>query len=235
MATTRGDLDASAGLLQPVFPWFVFDMDGTLVDTFQLNLRSFNHAVKRNLTPEEALDIPSGTLEEQLNNYVSSGGVPRAIERFHAHYKRHFESTTRVFPGIRELLFVMRAKGIKLAVCTGASGQIAEYTLARSELSDYFPTVVTGDDVRKPKPDPSGLRLVMEKIGAHSDQTVYVGDHPDDITASRNTGARTAAKWGSQHVSELDDLKPDFLLRHPSEALTLSYLRAQESFFSIHG
>jgi pyrophosphatase PpaX len=198
-------------------------MDGTLVDTFQLNLRSFNYAVKRTLTAEEVLGIPGGTLEEELASYVPLADVPRAIERYHAHYKSHFSSETRVFPGIRPLLFRMHARGIRLAVFTGASRQIAEFTLARSGLSGYFPTIVTGDDVDKPKPDPEGLRIVMENIGAYSDRTAYVGDHPNDIRAARTANAQTAAaRWGSMHRNELHDLKSDFLFTHPFEALTLS-------------
>ena len=209
--------------VQPVFPWVVFDMDGTLVDTFQLNLKSFNYAVKRTLTAQQVLDLPSGTLEEELASYVPPADFPRAIERYHVHYKRHFKSETRVFPGIRALLFRMRATGIRLAICTGASRQIADFTLAQSGLAYYFPTVVTGDDVHKPKPDPEGLRITMEKIAAHSDQTVYVGDHPNDIKAARGMSTHTAgARWGSMHGSELQELKPDFIFESPFEALTLS-------------
>ena len=212
---------------QPFFPWVVFDMDGTLVDTFHLNLKSFNYAVKRTLSTEEVLGIPGGTLEEELANCMPRGAVPRAIQRYHAHYKSHFGSETRVFPGIRVLLFRMHARGIRLAVCTGASRQIAEFTLARSGLAQYFPTVVTGDDVEKPKPDPEGLRLAMESIGAHSDQTAYVGDHPNDIRSGRTAGAQTAAaRWGSMHRNELQDLKPDFIFKSPFEALTLSDFRS---------
>lgn len=233
MATTLIAIDSSTtqpSLLQPVFPWIVFDMDGTLVDTFQLNLESFNYAVrgflKRTLTNKEALDITGGTLEEQLSNFMPHGAVPRAVERFHAYYNHHFISGTRVFPGIRGLLFTMRARGIKLAVCTGAGRQIAEYTLARSGLSQFFPTIVTADDVSKPKPDPEGLRIAMEMVGAQSDKTVYLGDHPNDIRAARNAATKSAAaRWGSMHRRKLQDLKPDFLFKHPSEALSLSDYR----------
>lgn len=198
-------------------------MDGTLVDTFQLNLSSFNYAVdgflKKTLTTDEILGMLGGTLEEQLTNYVPRGAVPRAIERFHAHYIHHCNEA-RLFPGIRRILLTLHARGVKLAVCTGAGKQVADYTLARSGLSQFFTTVVTADDVSKPKPNPEGLRMVMETIRAHSDQTVYVGDHPNDIEASRNAGVRTAAAcWGSKHRRELYDLRPDFLLKHPSEVL----------------
>ena len=185
--------------LSPFFPWVVFDMDGTLVDTFQLNLLSFNYAVKRSLSAEEVLQIPGGTLEEEISSYVPAGAVPRAIERYHAYYKQRFDSVSRVFPGIRVLLLRMQTRGVGLAVYTGASRHIAEFTLAQSGLSQYFPTVVTGDDVAKPKPDPEGLRIVMEKINARPAQTAYVGDHPNDVRAARSTSIQTAsAERGTQ-------------------------------------
>ena len=221
-------------------------MDGTLVDTFQLNLRSFNRAVgrflKRPLATVETLSIPGGTLEEQLTNFMPRAAVPRGIERYHAHYRHHFISGTRVFPGIRGLLFTLTARGVKLAVCTGADGQIARHTLTRYGLSRFFTTVVTADDVGQPKPDPEGLRIAMEKIGAESDQTVYVGDHPNDIRASWNAGVKgAAARWGSMHRKELHQLKPDFFFKHPSEALSLSDFRIRiysrqpiTAFTSVH-
>jgi phosphoglycolate phosphatase-like HAD superfamily hydrolase len=178
--------------------------------------------LKRTLTSEEALRMPGGTLEEQLTNYMPRRAVPHAMERYHAYYNHHFASGTRVFPGIRGLLFTMHARGIKLAVCTGAGRQIAEYTLARSRLSQFSLAVVTADDVNKPKPDSEGLNVAMERIDAESDDTVYLGDHPNDIRASRNAGTKSAARWRSMHRNELRNLKPDFLFKNPSEALTLS-------------
>jgi pyrophosphatase PpaX len=217
-------------LLHPVFPWIIFDMDGTLIDTFELSLGCFNYAVgkflKRTVTAEEALEIPGGTLEEQLGNYVPLRDTRRAAQHYRAHFHNHFSSGTRVFPGIRGLLFKLRARGVKLAVCTGADGQTAWYALVRSGLSQYFTTVVTADDVTKPKPDPEGLRIVMKIIGAHNDSTIYLGDHPNDIKASRNAGTKIAgACWGSKHNNELHKLKPDFLFKQPSEALVLSGFR----------
>jgi HAD superfamily hydrolase (TIGR01509 family) len=236
MARTPTEVDTAPkhSPLEPVFPWVVFDMDGTLVDTFRLNLGSFNCAVrrflKRSLTVEDALDIRGGTLEEQLINYMPRSAVPRAVERFHAYYTRHFSSATRVFPEIRRLLFKLHSKGVKVAVCTGAGGRIARLTLARSELCQFFDTVVTASDVNRPKPDPEGLRIVISKTGADSCRTVYVRDHPDDIGASRNAGVKSAAAmWGSMHRDELHSLNPDFLFRRPSEALTLSALRLTPS------
>jgi len=237
MATILVGVDPSTSqpsLLQPVFPWVIFDMDGTLVETFQLSLSSLNYALKRflkrPLIVREALGIPGGTLEEQLANYMPRAAIPRGIERYHAHYTRHFASNARVFPGIRGLLFTLNARGVRLAICTGAGREIAKHTLTRSGLLRFFSIVVTADDVSKPKPDPEGLRIAMERIGADSNQTVYVGDHPNDIRASWSANARgAAARWGSMHRKELQALKPDFLFKHPFEALVLSDFRIRIS------
>jgi phosphoglycolate phosphatase-like HAD superfamily hydrolase len=95
--STGVDTAAQHSPLQPVFPWVVFDMDGTLVDTFQLNLRSFNYAVKRTLTTEEVLGIPGGTLEEELANHMPLADVSRAIERYHAHYRPILGGSPQLF------------------------------------------------------------------------------------------------------------------------------------------
>ena len=227
MATTLVGVDPSTPVLQPAFPWIVFDMDGTLVDTLGLNLDALNYAVKgfleRSLSVDEASAVPSGTLGEQLASFIPVSAIPQATERFLAYYTSHFGSGTRFFPGLRGLLFTLQARGVELAVCTGAGRSIADYTLERFGLSQFFRTIVTVDDVSEPKPDPEGLRTVMETIGADCNHTVYIGDHPDDIEASRKAGVKSAgALWGSMYRDELHSLKPDFLFKHPSQAPSMT-------------
>src|SRR5208337_2483085 len=105
---------------------------------------SFKYALgkflKETLGIEEALSIPGRTFKEQLANYMPPAAIPRAFERYHTHYKHHFTEGTRVYPGIRPLLFTLRARGVKLAVCTGQEREIAVHTLDRSGLSQFFTT-----------------------------------------------------------------------------------------------
>jgi HAD superfamily hydrolase (TIGR01509 family) len=234
MATAPIDADQQC-LLAPAaeaaFPWIVFDMDGTLVDSFGLILESFNYAagrfMRKPLNIEEALSIPGGTLEEQLANYVPLSFVPQAIERYHAHYADHFSAEALVFPGIRLLLSALYEREVKLAVCTGADRESARYTLSRSGLSRFFQTLVTGNDVIKPKPDPEGLMIAMEALNARPDHTIYLGDHPNDVRASQDAGAKPAAAcWGSMDRNELRTVKPQFFFKNPFEALC-QFLRPQ--------
>lgn len=209
---------------QVAFPWVIFDMDGTLVDSLRLIVESFNHAshefVKKPLSIEEAQCIPIGSLEEQLANYVPRDFVPEAVERYHDYYVQHFDDKDIVYPGIRTLLTTLHEGGVKLAVYTGADKQSAHHTLSRSRLSCFFESVVTGNDVIRPKPDPEGLAITMKAIEAYPAQTVYLGDHPNDVKASRATGIKSAAAcWGSKHLSELKSLNPEFCFSRPCDAI----------------
>jgi pyrophosphatase PpaX len=213
------------------FPWIIFDMDGTLVNSFRLIVESFNRAgdgfMKKPLTIEEAQSIPGGSLEEQLANYVPRNLVPEAVERYHDHYVEHFDDEDIVYPGIRTLLTTLHDRGVKLAVYTGADKESAYYTLSCSRLSRFFQTIVTGNDVIRPKPDPEGLAITMKAIDAHPAQTVYLGDHPNDVKASRATGIKSAAAcWGSKHLHELESLNPEFSFNDPIDALS-GFLRPQ--------
>jgi len=211
----------------PRFSYVIFDMDGTLVDTFNLITGAYNFAAKdflnRRLSMEEVLSLPGRTLDEVLTENVPSAHIDDVMERYHWFFEKNFRSQTKVFPGIRRLLVTMRRKGIKLAVFTGSSRRTAQMTLRKSELAGFFLRLVSSDDINRPKPDPEGLQIVMNAIDADPDKTVYIGDHPDDIIASRNARIKTAAAlWGSRRSSELRALRPDFIFKDPSDAHKLS-------------
>ena len=226
-------------ILQPSYPWIVFDLDGTLADSFQLIVKSFNFAARaflqQKLSLEQATSIPGRTLEDQLANYVPENALPMVVERYHRYFARHFKPQINIFPGIRPLLFNLQRRGIKLAVFTGACERSTETILVQSGLSKYFTTIVTSEDVTAPKPNPEGLRIAIKALGADSNSTVYIGDHPDDIRASKSAGAKAAAAfWGSTHRDELTALKPDFDFRQPSEALSLSAYRVSYTSDDAH-
>ena len=212
--------------VNPAFPYVIFDMDGTLVDSFNLIADSYDFAVgappKKHPAKRTVLATRGRTLEEALAERVSASDVSLAVERFHSYYENH-ATNVNVFPGVRALLVEMRRRGVGLAVFTGQTRRATDVTLRETKLGNFFSTVVTANDVAEPKPSPEGLKLAMEGIGAVQERTVYVGDDPDDVSASRSAGVKTAAAlWGSVQCDELMGLKPDFAFGHPSELRLLS-------------
>jgi len=214
-------------LVTPAYPYVIFDMDGTLVDSFNLIADSYDFAIGK--TPENypdrrrAVTLTQGrTLEAALGEGVPKRQVSEAVEKFHGYYEKHC-SNVNAFPGIRALLVALHRRGVELAVFTGQTRRATDATLRMADLRKYFSKIVTANDVAEPKPSPEGLKLAMEGIGAVPEETVYVGDDPDDVSASKSAGVRgAAALWGSLRRDELIALQPDFILNHPGELKLLS-------------
>ena len=198
-------------------------MDSTLVDTFTLIVASYSHAVAacfpKGLNADAIINLPNYTLDEALARTVPADQVALASSRYHEYFMRHFDRRTRTYPGIRKLLASLQRAGVTLAVFTGASRKSAEIALHRSGLAPFFDAIVTADDVSQTKPDPQGLELVMDAVGAPKGKTVYVGDDPNDIVASRRAGIQgAAALWGSRKRDQLRALRPDLLFNDPFDA-----------------
>ena len=212
--------------VSPLFPYIIFDMDGTLVDTFNLISDSYDYAVgippQRESEGRRIASTP-GTLEEALAGRIPASDVPQAVEKFHSYYEKNFDSNARAFPGIRTSLVALKRRGVELAVFTGQNRRATQITLQKTDLAKFFATVVTGNDVSEPKPSPEGLKLAMEGMGADPDGTIYIGDDPDDINASRRAGVKTAAAlWGSVRRNELLALEPDFTFGQTDQIQRLS-------------
>jgi HAD superfamily hydrolase (TIGR01549 family) len=197
-------------------------MDGTLIDTFTLTLASYSYAIAGSLFKQlNAPDIPSlsgRTLKDALAKFVPSDQIELASDRYHEYFARRFTRRTRIYPGVRKLLISLRQAGVRLGVFTGASRKSAQTALQLSGLELFFHSIVTADDVSHSKPDPEGLQKAMDQLGARDDQTIYVGDDPDDVVASRRAGVTGAgALWGSRKREQLEALNPDFLFNYPSD------------------
>lgn len=206
--------------------YFIFDSDGTLVDTLQLIVASFNYAVKpmlgKSFDQEHVAALFGPTMPKILASTLPATHVAEAVERYHQYFIRHFREYAKPYPGIPKLLSALQEAGRTLGVLTGAGKVPAEATMQESHLSRFFTTLVTGDDVEHPKPDPEGLRLAISRIKAVPERTIYIGDSKVDIEASRRAGIRSgAALWGSRYPAELSRSTPGFLFQDPSQVMTI--------------
>ena len=93
-----------------------------------------------------------------------------------------------VAPGAIDLLKDLKKKGMSLALATNRDRPWE--ALAAVGLAPYFDSAVGAMEVLRPKPAPDMLRLVMERLQADPDQTIFVGDAPSDMTAAARAGVR---------------------------------------------
>ncbi|GAB4327854.1 MAG: HAD family hydrolase [Promethearchaeota archaeon] len=137
----------------------------------------------------------------------------RVLMDFYARY-REYKDAAEVFPSIPKLIRDLAAAGVKLAVQTNQKADYARDVLDKVELSRVFSLILGYNEVSKPKPDPEGIRKIMERLGVTDpSRVVYVGDMATDVRAGKAAGVKTVAvATGLVPPEKLRAEGPDVLL-----------------------
>lgn len=178
----------------------IFDVDGTLVDTYRLYLESYRRALAGWLDrvpelEEFATKRPSSELHF-LAEWIGEGEAAKCHVEMIRHYESlHATHCDGLYDGVREMLQALRAARVPLGVVTGKGVEAWRITERELGLGD-FDVVVCEADVPAPKPDPAGLLLALDTLGVRPDDALYVGDSLTDLEAGRAAGVRVgAALW----------------------------------------
>ena len=184
---------------------FLFDLDGTLVDTLPDIAVSTNHVRAQHGLPALPFDVVRtfvghgafALLRRALAEVLPAGAGP--TERFlagaYATYVEHHRAQCTVaakpWPGVREHLETLRERGHGLAVVTNKPEQFVRPLLAHVGLAELLPVVVGGDTLPQKKPDPEPLRHALRALGGPTDAGTMVGDGVPDLVAGKAAGLRT--------------------------------------------
>ena len=171
----------------------VFDLDGTLVDSLPLVLQSIAHGIEP-FAPQPTMDIFAhlgGPPERFLAGLVSDPRhVPEAARRMEAYHRENFH-LIEPFAGVREFLQRLREHGVLTAIWTGRDRASTEPLLVSHGLAGWLSEVVCGDDFPTHKPDPEGLRAIMQRLGVEPVETVFAGDADVDVLGGAACGVDT--------------------------------------------
>jgi len=204
----------------------LFDLDGTIIDTNELIIQSFLHTFA-GLTPEPLTRdhiIPNmgRSLVDQMEFFSGRDKVDDLILKYRTYnIEKHDELVTE-FPGVRETLGKLHAAGIKMGIVTSKVRITSEMGLKLCGLYDFFDTIVTVEDVAKPKPDPEGIRKALRELGSAADGALMVGDSHYDIEAAQNAGIPVAAvAWSLKGLEYLNRYSPTYIIDDIRELLPI--------------
>lgn len=176
----------------------IFDMDGTVVQTSMTHdlpvwtalFQDYN--VKLSLPVFQAFlgkkaseilhQLVPGITEQQIETSLQKRDVLLA-ESLH-------EKGLKTTPGFMNFLLLLQRKGILVALATGAGRKKLEAVCKYVPLKDYFPIIVTANDVARGKPNPDLFLLAAEKLGVDPKECIVVEDAHNGIVAARASGMK---------------------------------------------
>ena len=171
----------------------LFDLDGTILDTNELIIRSMLHALRGVVPPEFGREhiIPhmGKPLEDQLRLFSGRDDVEDLIKAYREYNLREHDALVKAFPHVAEVLERLKAEGLKLGVVTTKWRMTASLGMKLTGIDGYMDTVVALDDVEHPKPHPEPVLKALGALGASPDRALMVGDSPADMMSAIAAGA----------------------------------------------
>jgi len=173
---------------------FIFDLDGTLIDSKLDLVNSVNAMLRETGRAELPVNTVASYIGRGAPRLVASALGPaatdsdrkQALEIFLAHYGKHNLDETRPYPGVTEALEVLGK--LPVAVLTNKPLNMSIEILEGLGLFRYFRGIYGGDSFEKKKPDPDGANSILRELGSTAANSAMIGDSDVDIQTARNTG-----------------------------------------------
>lgn len=207
----------------------VFDLDGTLIDSIDLILRSYRHTMRIHranepLPPDDVWMQGLGTpLRVQFRHWTDDAAEIDAMVATYREYNlSHHDELVKPYEGVVEEVVKLHRKQKRLGLVTSKFKSGAERGLKLVGLAQAFEIIVGADSVTHPKPHPEPVLKALELLDADAEGTVFIGDSRHDLECGRAAGVKTAAVlWGPFNRQHLEDLAPDFWLEKPEQLAQL--------------
>ena len=212
-----------------MYTTYIFDLDGTLLDTLDDLAASVNYALRTHEMPAHSIDdvrrfVGNGVrklMERAVPDGADNPLFEEAFATFRQHYMTHSLDTTRPYKGVPETLAALKARGCRLAV---VSNKMMAAT--QSFCSHFFPNTIEvaigeheAEGIRK-KPAPDTVIAALDALGVGKERAVYVGDSDVDIQTARNSGLPCiSVLWGFRDRDFLKQHGAESFISTPSELI----------------
>ncbi len=178
---------------------FIFDLDGTLVDTAPDFKNSINYMLNElnesEVSLEEIRNWVGYGARELIRRTVVDKNIPHDEQRieemlkiFLLHYTHNIDDDSVLFNNVRNVLEFLKNNEIKLAVCTNKMERLSNILLEKLNVLHMFDYLVGGDSLSKSKPDPYPLLNICEKLNTEISDSIMIGDSVTDLNAGKGAG-----------------------------------------------
>ncbi|MBO4235020.1 MAG: HAD-IIIA family hydrolase [Firmicutes bacterium] len=196
------------------FTTVVFDFDGTIADTNQLIVGSWQAVYRARTGAEGDISYILSTFGEPLyytmERTFPDFDVEESVEIYRNYQKKIFMDEIEIFPGMKELIIDLKKRGYKVGIATSRLRNSTIMGLEKFGLEDMIDALVTVEDTDKHKPDPEPALICLKKLGSTPEESIMVGDSAFDMGCGKNAGMTTVmVGWSEVAKSGVESTAKD--------------------------
>lgn len=208
---------------------YIFDLDGTILDTLLDLANAVNFAMRAKGFPERTTDevrnfIGNGIkvlIKRAVPENTSEDDYAETLEIFTKYYLEHIADNTKPYDGMIDVINSLKEKGCKAAVVSNKA-HIAAQAVVKDFFGDIFDTVVGKMDEFPSKPEPDSLLYTIKSLGADKEKCIYIGDSDVDVLTAHNAGLECiGVTWGNRDEDVLLTNGAEYIARKPGDILEI--------------
>ena len=210
-----------------MFDAYIFDLDGTLLDTIEDLTDAVNYALKENNYPlrtkEEVKRFIGNGVSKLMERAVGveNADVTKPLKDFKQYYLTHSDVKTKPYDGIIELLQELKNRGKKTAIVSNKMDE-ATKTLAKTYFNGLIDVAIGENEAAgiRRKPATDSVELAIKELGAVKESAVYIGDADTDIQVALNANMTgISVLWGFRSERFLRENGGVNFVKEPKEIL----------------
>jgi len=203
----------------------LFDLDGTLINTNELIIASFqdtlDHYYPTKYGRDDIIHFIGEPLETSFQR-VDPERIEEMVTHYRTHNVAHHDELVTEYPHVKETLQALADAGYRLGIVTTKRWDTVVMGLELTGLKPFFEVVVTIDDIKNPKPHPEPVQLALKQLNSLPENAIMVGDSPSDIESGRRAGTKTVGvAWSIKGEAMIREAQPDFVVDDMQELLAI--------------
>jgi pyrophosphatase PpaX len=212
----------------------LFDLDGTLIDTNEIIIKSFEavfqeHFPSISLSRNKILTFIGPTLYETFGHYTKDPFKMEAmVQSYRKYYRENEFQFFKIYPGVIDTLKELKDQGYNLGIVTSKYKDAAWPSFTYYNLNEVFDVFIALDDIKAPKPNKEPVLKALKQFD-NVQKAIMIGDNKGDILAGKNAGIYSAGvSWSLKGSSHLMEESPDFMLKDMNDIFRIIKLVEEE-------
>ncbi len=207
-----------------MFKAFIFDLDGTLINSINIWVSLFKKTFKkyRINVNEKEIKIWFGKPYTEIIEHFALKDKKEIINYFKTEKDKIGIEKLKPFPFVAKTLKHLKQKDMKIAIATGNNNYILDKILEKYDLNKYIDYHICSEEVKKTKPDPEMILKILKYLKIDKKKTMMIGDSPYDIQMAKNAKIKSCAVLtGVLNKKSAEEIKPDYIFKNIGGVLKL--------------